>query len=123
MGDETHTSSHQNHYLSQSATRDMELPDSSASRRAVLKAALATGGAAALSACLEAVDDEPIPQGVDDPETLPDRQFAWNEGLDRDEGGNVALPEHHLFLYLTYDGEAKMRLTARGHRPPPTASD
>ena len=83
----------------------MKLPDTSASRREVLKAALATGGAAALSACLSAVDDEPIPQGVDDPETLPDRQFAWNDSLDRDEGGNVVLPEHHLFLYLTYDGE------------------
>ena len=78
MDDETDTNSHQNHYLSQSATRSMELPDTSPSRRAVLKAALATGGTAALSACLEAVDDEPIPRGVDDPETLPDRQFAWN---------------------------------------------
>ena len=84
----------------------MKLPDTSASRREVLKAALATGGAAALSACLEAVDDEPIPQGVEDPETLPDRQFAWNDSLDRDESGNVVLPEHHLFLYLTYDGAA-----------------
>lgn len=84
----------------------MKLPDTSASRREVLKAALATGGAAALSACLEAVDDEPIPQGVDDTETLPDRQFAWNDSLDRDKSGNVVLPEHHLFLYLTYDGEA-----------------
>jgi len=84
----------------------MELPDTSASRREVLKAALATGGAAALSACLEAVDDEPVPQGVDDPETLPDRQFAWNDSLDRDEAGNVVLPEQHLFLYLSYDGEA-----------------
>jgi hypothetical protein len=83
----------------------MALPDTSASRRDVLKAALATGGAAALSACLEAVGDEPIPKGVDDPETLPDRQFAWNDSLDRDEAGNVVLPEHHLFLYLTYDGE------------------
>ena len=84
----------------------MERPDPSASRREVLKAALATGGATALSACLDAVGDEPIPQGVDDPERLPDRQFAWNDSLDRDEGGNVVLPEHHLFLYLSYDGEA-----------------
>jgi len=98
----------------------MELPDTSASRREVLKAALAAGGTAALSACLEAVDDEPVPQGVDDPETLPDRQFAWNEDLDRDEGGNVVLPEHHLFLYLTYDGEAD---TAADDAWAPTAAD
>ena len=120
MADETDTNSHQNHYLSQSATRSMELPDTSTSRRAVLKAALATGGTAALSACLEAVDDEPIPQGVDDPETLPDRQFAWNDGLDRDEDGNVMLPEHHLFLYLTYDGEAE---TEADGAWTPTAAD
>lgn len=84
----------------------MELPDMTASRRSVLKAALATGGAGALSACLEAVDNEPIPRGVDDPGSLPDRQFAWNDSLDRDEAGNIMLPEHHLFLYLTYDGTA-----------------
>ena len=94
----------------------MELSDTSPSRREVLKAALATGGAAALSACLDAVGDEPIPQGVDEPATLPARQFAWNDSLDRDDAGNVVLPEHHLFLYLTYDGEA-------GSEGTPTDSD
>ncbi len=84
----------------------MELPGPNASRRRFLKAALAVGGASALSACLDRVGDEPIPQGVDDPASLPDRQFAWNDSLDRDDGGNVVLPEQHLFLYLTYDGEA-----------------
>lgn len=84
----------------------MELPGPNASRRRFLKAALAVGGASALSACLDRFGDEPIPQGTDDPTTLPDRQFAWNERLDRDNGGNVVLPEHHLFLYLNYDGES-----------------
>ena len=83
----------------------MELPGPNASRRRFLKAALAVGGASALSACLDRVGDEPIPQGVDDPTTLPDRQFAWNDSLPRDDGGNVVLPEQHLFLYLSYDGE------------------
>lgn len=84
----------------------MELPGPNASRRRFLKAALAVGGASALSACLDRFGDEPIPQGVDDPTSLPDRQFAWNDSLERDDGGNVVLPEHHLLLYLTYDGEA-----------------
>jgi len=84
----------------------MELPGPKASRRRFLKAALAVGGTSALSACLDRLGDEPIPQGVEDPTTLPNRQFAWNEHLDRDDGGNVVLPEQHLFLYLSYDGEA-----------------
>ena len=94
----------------------MELPGPNASRRRFLKAALAVGGASALSACLDRIGDEPIPQGVDDPTTLPDRQFAWNDSLTRDDGGNVVLPEHHLFLYLNYDGEA-------GSEGVPTATD
>ena len=84
----------------------MELPGPNASRRRFLKAALAVGGASALSACLDRLGNEPIPQGVDDPTTLPEQQFAWNESLPRDDGGNVVLPEQHLFLYLDYDGEA-----------------
>ncbi|MFO7833419.1 MAG: twin-arginine translocation signal domain-containing protein [Halohasta sp.] len=84
----------------------MELPGSDTSRRRFLKAALAVGGASALSACLDRFGDEPIPQGVDEPATLPDRQFAWNDHLPRDDGGNVVLPEQHLFLYLRYDGES-----------------
>jgi hypothetical protein len=84
----------------------MELPGPNTSRRRFLKAVLAVGGASALSACLDRFGEEPIPQGVDDPASLPDRQFAWNDSLPRDDGGNVVLPEQHLFLYLTYDGEA-----------------
>ena len=94
----------------------MELPGPNTSRRRFLKAALAVGGASALSACLDRVGDEPIPQGVDDPTALPDRQFAWNDSLDRDDAGNVVLPEHHLFLYLTYDA-------ADGARPAAAARE
>jgi hypothetical protein len=83
----------------------MELPGPNASRRRFLKAALAVGGTSALSACLDRFGGEPIPRGTDDPASLPNRQFAWNDSLRRDDAGNVVLPEHHLFLYLTYDGE------------------
>ncbi len=82
----------------------MERFGTTLSRRELCKAALAAGGITALSACLEAFDDEPIPQGGD--QSLPARQFAWNESLERDEHDNVVLPEHHLFLYLDYAGEA-----------------
>jgi len=83
----------------------MELPGPSASRRQFCKAALAAGGMSALAACLEQFGDEPIPQGGD--QQLPNRQFAWNDALERDDHGNVVLPEHHLFLYLDYAGEAR----------------
>ncbi|MES3517501.1 MAG: twin-arginine translocation signal domain-containing protein [Natronomonas sp.] len=69
------------------------------SRRDVLKAAVAVGSAAGLSACL-GVDDEPIPAGVEDPTALPERQHAWNETLDTDDDGNHVLPRHHAFLYV-----------------------
>ena len=94
----------------------MELPGPEASRRRFLKAALAVGGASALSACLDRVGDEPIPQGTDDPSALPDRQFAWNDSLASDDGGNVVLPEHHLFLYLTYDNGTSSDVPAAADR-------
>lgn len=74
----------------------MEQPEPH-SRRQFCKAALAAGSLSAVAGCLE-LGDEPIPQGGD--QSLPDRQFAWNDSLERDEAGNVVLPEHHLFLYL-----------------------
>ena len=83
----------------------MELPNSEASRRRFMKAALAIGGSAALSACLDRVGEEPIPQGGDE-SALPERTFAWNDVLPRDDGGNVVLPKQHLFLYLQYDGNS-----------------
>lgn len=81
----------------------MDLPEPNASRRQFCKAALAAGGVSALSACLEQLGEEPIPQGGD--QSLPDQQFTWNSSLEHDDHGNVVLPEHHLFLYCNYQGE------------------
>ncbi|MCF2166315.1 MULTISPECIES: DUF7405 family protein [Halobacterium] len=69
-------------------------------RREFLKAAVAIGGASALSACLGRTDD-PIPGGVADPTTLPTRQHAWNDHAARDDAGNVLPPRHHVLLHLS----------------------
>jgi hypothetical protein len=83
------------------------------SRREVLKAAVAAGGAAALSACLGyAGDDANVPAGPDDLSTLPRRQFAWNDRVRHDEHGNELLPRHQVLLYLTLDRDG-----------PPTEAD
>lgn len=73
-------------------------------RRQFLKAAVATGGVAALSACLDVTDD-PVPAGVDDPATLPERQHAWNDRVRTDDHGNVKLPRHQSLVYLNLDSE------------------
>ena len=75
------------------------------SRREFAKAAVATGGTAALSACLDVFGDEPIPKGVEDPSTLPERQHAWNDRVRHDDHGNEMLPKHQLLLYLTLDAD------------------
>jgi hypothetical protein len=80
------------------------------SRREFLKAAVAAGGASALSACLDEesngseTESTSVPAGVDDPSTLPDRQHAWNDLVPEDEHGNTVLPRHQILLYLTLDG-------------------
>ena len=80
--------------------------DDSLPRRQFLKAAVAAGGASALSACLDAAprSADPIPSGVDDPTTLPDRQHAWNDHVRTDANSNTSLPRHQTLLYLTLDG-------------------
>ncbi len=87
----------------------MRLPDpESVPRREFCKAAVAIGGTAALSACLgidEGLESETeaaitdVPTG--DPETVPSRQHAWNDVLERDENGNVVAPTHHVLRYLS----------------------
>jgi hypothetical protein len=72
-------------------------------RRAFLKSAVAIGGASALAACMDR-EDPSIPAGVEDPSSLPVRQHAWNEVLDRDDAGNVVPPRHHALLHLEYGG-------------------
>ena len=80
------------------------------SRRAVLKAAVALGGASALSACLDRTSDESVPAG--DPNDKPTRQHAWREHVRQDEHGNSQLPSHQILLYLTLDADG-----------PPSADD
>jgi len=73
------------------------------SRRAFLQSAVAIGGASALAACMDR-EDVSVPAGVEDPGSLPSRQHAWNEHLDRDDAGNALPPRHHALLHLEYDG-------------------
>lgn len=80
-------------------------------RRDYLRALVAAGGTAALSACLEAVSDDEgggdpesgvdAPSGTDDPDSLSARQHAWNEALETDADGNVRPPEHHVLVALS----------------------
>jgi hypothetical protein len=81
------------------------------SRRDLLRAAVAIGGSAGLSACLGWLGDgaEPVPKGDG---TTHERQFTWNDRLPEDEHGNAQLPRHQVLLYLNYDREG-----------PPTADD
>jgi hypothetical protein len=75
-------------------------PEGNRSRRAVLKTAVALGGASALSACLDRVDDDPVPTG--DPAAKPPRQHAWRAYVRHDEHGNTQLPAHQILLYLDF---------------------
>lgn len=75
------------------------------SRRAFIRAAVTTGGSAALAACLENRASVDAPKGVAEPGSLPDRQHAWNDALPRDRDGNVRPPKHHVFLSLSLPGE------------------
>ncbi|WP_276302378.1 DUF7405 family protein [Halorussus lipolyticus] len=76
------------------------------SRREFAKAAVAIGGASALSACLGRSGGPPdVPTGPDDLSTLPARQHAWNQYLERDKHGNVTAPRHRVLLLLDYTGD------------------
>ena len=85
--------------------------DTDRSRRAVLKAAVALGGASALSACLDRTSDDPVPTG--DPAAKPARQHAWREYVRHDEHGNSQLPSHQILLYLTLDADGPPSSGAR----------
>ncbi|MFW5939060.1 MAG: DUF7405 family protein [Halolamina sp.] len=72
-------------------------------RRAFVKSAVAIGGAAALSACLNRGPDLDVPTGPDDPAAaFPERQHAWNEFLPSDDAGNNHHPRHRVLLALDY---------------------
>ncbi|GAB3680771.1 Tat pathway signal protein [Salinarchaeum chitinilyticum] len=89
----------------------MTLPDrDDVSRRTFLRAAVAVGGAAGLSACLgesgdggSEVIDAPTGGDLD---ARPGRQYGWNDVLGRDQDGNVSPPSHHVLtdLSLVADG-------------------
>ncbi|WP_049996489.1 DUF7405 family protein [Halococcus sediminicola] len=72
------------------------------SRRAFVKAAVAIGGPAALSACLARESAPDLPKGSDDLSALPTRQHAWNEFLALGENDNHLGPRHRVLLYLRY---------------------
>ncbi|WP_129115414.1 DUF7405 family protein [Halegenticoccus tardaugens] len=81
-----------------------EGPNSALPRRSFLKAAVATGGAAALSACLNRLQEtqaDPVPHGVKNENSLPVRQHAWRDVIRKDTHGNSLLPNHQILLYLT----------------------
>jgi len=75
-------------------------PSDGVSRRTFSKAALSIGGGAALSACLERQGAADVSRG--DADSLPERQFAWNDALPTGPHGNVKLPNHQLLLFLEY---------------------
>jgi hypothetical protein len=71
------------------------------SRRDIIKAAVAVGGAVGLSACVDTLSSESNPPaGVNNPSTLPERQHAWRERVREDEFGNETLPRYQTLLYL-----------------------
>ena len=90
-------------------------------RRSLVKAALAIGGASALSACQDAEqsptettpDPPEYPQGVTDPSTLPERQHAWDEYLVHSAHGVVTQSQHQLILGLSYEGSFPPTATER----------
>ena len=83
--------------------------DSGIDRREFMKAAVAIGGASALATARARAHgdshDEP-PGGTDDPDSLPDRQYAWNDHCEtNDTTGLAKTPKHHLQLMLDYAGD------------------
>ena len=75
------------------------------SRRSFGKAAVAIGGSTALAACLDWSEDENVPEGVDDPSTLPAGQHHWNDHVGRDRNEDVATPRHHVLLLLDVEAD------------------
>lgn len=74
----------------------------SADRREFMKAVVAVGGASALAACVGRSGGTEIPNGVEDPSTLPTGQHHWDEHLSTDDQGNTENARHHVLRYLHY---------------------
>lgn len=85
--------------------------DGALSRRQMIRAAVAIGGASGLAACRDR-ENEPaatpteqsFPQGPKDLSSFPNRQHAWTDYLVRDRFGNTVLPQHQTILLLEYTG-------------------
>ena len=75
------------------------------SRRQFAKAAVAIGGASALSACVGRFGEPNVATGPEDLSSLPNRQHAWNAALATDDHGNRVAPRHHVVLLLNYAGD------------------
>ncbi|GAA0235201.1 DUF7405 family protein [Haladaptatus pallidirubidus] len=73
-------------------------------RREFMKAAVAIGGSAALSACLDRGGMPDVKQGPDDLSGLPKRQHAWNRFLATDDHDNDVAARHQVLLFLNYAG-------------------
>ncbi len=75
-----------------------------------MKSALAIGGTSALAAAKaraheDAPHGEPAP-GTGDPDSLPDRQYAWNDYVPKNGVTGLAkTPKHHLQFMLDYAGD------------------
>ncbi|WP_435345907.1 DUF7405 family protein [Haloarchaeobius sp. HRN-SO-5] len=87
------------------------------SRRSLVRAALAIGGASALAACQdveraqddssadETTTDPPdFPRGVEDRSVLPDGQHVWDDYLVNSVHGTTTQSQHQLLLGLAYVG-------------------
>ncbi len=87
---------------------DPDLP-----RRSFMKAAVATGGTAALSACLDQLGSSRMVPSGEGPANHPDRQHAWNDYVRTDKHGNRLLPRHQILLYCQLHGEGAPSSEAR----------
>ncbi|MBX0321807.1 Tat pathway signal protein [Halomicroarcula sp. F13] len=89
------------------------MTDRGISRREFAKSAVAIGGTAALAACLDRGAPD-VPEGADDPASLPARQHAWNDALATDDAGNPRMAHHHVLLLLDYEGDGTPTDADRG---------
>ncbi|WP_254824101.1 DUF7405 family protein [Haloglomus halophilum] len=80
--------------------------DTERSRREFVKAAVAIGGASALSACTDRLPGGgPDAPSGSDPASRPARQYAWDGALPTDDAGNVRNARHHVLLLLDLPGD------------------
>jgi hypothetical protein len=72
-------------------------------RREFMKSAVAIGGLNALAAVNERTETSP-PAGTDDVSSLPNRQFAWNAYVPKNDIGIPKMPKHQMMFHLDYVG-------------------